>query len=141
MKKIRLLALLVGLFVSFLAVPVEAQGIWGACEESGGSAICADTGEDGTEATDIVTNLINLFLFAIGALAVVMIIHSGFKYVNSRGDAEGVKSAKNTLLYAVIGLIVALLAYAIVDFVIDSYGKAGGGNTEDDTSMIEMKVV
>ena len=125
MKKIKIAALVVGFCLSFFAVPAEAQGVWGACEGgASGSAICGDE----TEATDIVKRLINVFLYAIGALSVIMIIHSGFKYVNSRGDAEGVKSAKNTLLYSVMGLIVALLAFTIVNFVIKSFNQTSSVN-------------
>ncbi len=115
MKKLKIVALVAGLCLCLFSLPVEAQGIWGACNQAaGGSAIC----EDQTEATDIVKQLINLFLFVIGALSVIMIVHSGFKYVSSRGEAEQVKSAKNTLLYAVAGLIVAMLAFTIVNFVV-----------------------
>ena len=113
MKKLKLLILTAGFLTSFLSVPVEAQGIWGGCSGSA-SAVCADK----SEATDIVGTLINTFLFVIGALSVIMIVHSGFKYVSSRGEAEQVKSAKNTLLYAVTGLIVAILAFTIVNFVV-----------------------
>lgn len=60
---------------------------------------------------------INTFLFIIGALAVVMIIYGGFKYVTSGGESSAVTSAKNTILYAVVGLVIAMLAYAIANFV------------------------
>ena len=130
MKRFVAVLVAVGLVAGFMTMPVYAQdsgeqqseqqtntGIWGACTGAD-SAVCSDK----TEATDIVKRLINTFLFVIGMLAVIMVIHSGFKYVTSRGDAEGVKSAKNTLLYAVIGLVVALMAYAIVNFVIEEVG-------------------
>ncbi len=121
MKKLLAGVLIAGFLASFMAMPAEAQGVWGACDGSS-SAICADQ----SEATDIVKNIINVFLFAIGALAVIMIIHSGLKYTASRGDAEAVKGAKNTLLYAVTGLIVAMLAFSIVNFVLGAFS----GTTE-----------
>lgn len=68
----------------------------------------------------IFRTIVNTLLFIIGAIAVIMIIFGGFKYVTSGGDSNGVTSAKNTILYAVIGLIVAVLAFAIIDFVLDS---------------------
>lgn len=117
MKRLRLLLIGAGLVLAFSAVSVQAQGIWDGCE--GNARICGDT----TGAADIVKDLINLLLWAIGVLAVIMIIHSGLKYVTSRGDAAGVKSAKDTLLYAVIGLVVAILAFAIVNFVIGQFGS------------------
>lgn len=131
MKRLKAAILMTGALLLFSAMPVQAQGIWGACDDSSasGSAICADAGK--TEATSIVKNIINLFLYAIGILSVIMIIHSGLKYVNSRGDAEGVKSAKNTLLYAVVGLIVAMMAFTIVNFVIGAFGSPADTGSED----------
>ncbi len=60
----------------------------------------------------------NILLFLIGAVSVIMLIIGGLRYVLSQGDQNAVTSAKNTILYAVIGIIVALLAFAIVNFVI-----------------------
>ncbi|MNY57155.1 hypothetical protein D3C86_1933160 [compost metagenome] len=50
-----------------------------------------------------------------------MIIVSGIRYATSNGDSSAVTSAKNTLMYSVIGLIVAILAYAIVNFVLKAF--------------------
>jgi hypothetical protein len=50
-----------------------------------------------------------------------MIVIGGIRYTTSNGDSAGITSAKNTILYAVVGLIVALLAYAIVNFVLTSF--------------------
>ena len=70
-----------------------------------------------------IQDIINIILFILGAVAVIMIIIGGFRYVTSGGDSGAVSSAKNTILYAVIGLVVAILAYAIVNFVITSLAK------------------
>lgn len=109
-----------GMLALLWAAPAEAQ-LWNPCPDgvSGSSAICGDE----SEATDVVGRLINVFLFVIGALSVIMIVHSGLKYTTSRGDPEQIKSAKNTLLYAVTGVIVALLAYSIVNFVVGAFGQ------------------
>lgn len=118
MKQIKLAILACGMLLSLSAIPVQAAGIWDGCTAANkDSDICSDT----TGATNVVKNLINTLLFAVGILSVIMIIHSGLKYTTSRGDAEQVKSAKNTLLYAVVGLVVALMAYAIVNFVIGAF--------------------
>lgn len=77
----------------------------------------------------LVRTVVNTLLLITGALAVVMIVLGGMKYVTSRGDSTEVASAKNTILYAVIGLVVALLAYAVVDFVIDRFQAPGSGRT------------
>jgi len=92
------------------------------------AADCAQVGVDnagGKSETasvgDIVKTIVNVLLFILGAVAVIMIILGGIRYTISQGDSSAVTSAKNTILYAVIGLVVALLAYAIVNFVIAQF--------------------
>ena len=82
----------------------------GMCQASGG----------GTPASldTTVKNIINGVLYVVGILAVVMVIIGGVKYTTSGGDSAAVTSAKNTILYGIIGLVIAILAYAIVNFVI-----------------------
>lgn len=63
-------------------------------------------------------NIVNTLGFAGGILAVIMIIYGAFRYVTSNGDASKIKSAKDTILYAVIGLVIVIAAYAIVNFVL-----------------------
>ena len=79
----------------------------------------------------IFTSITNVLLFVIGAVAVIMIIIGGLRYVTSGGNSASISAAKNTILYAIIGIIVALLAYAIIHFVINSFsagaGVGGGG--------------
>lgn len=65
----------------------------------------------------------NVLLFLIGAVSVIMLIIGGIRYTISNGDQGAVTSAKNTIMYAIIGLVVALLAYAIVQFVTGSFVK------------------
>lgn len=74
-----------------------------------------------TKAVDpetMVEQVINIALWIVGVLAVIMLIWGGIKYATSAGDANKVTAAKNTIMYAVIGLVVALFAWAIVTFVI-----------------------
>ncbi|MBQ8996570.1 hypothetical protein IJ095_00875 [Candidatus Saccharibacteria bacterium] len=79
------------------------------------------TGGNGTGQSldDYVKTIINTILYIVGILAVVMVIFGGVQYTTSAGDQAKVTKAKNTILYGLIGLIVAVLAYAIVQFVID----------------------
>lgn len=63
----------------------------------------------------------NVLLFVIGAVSVVMLIIGGIRYTVSQGDSSAVTSAKNTILYSVVGLLVAILAFAAVNFVIGSF--------------------
>jgi hypothetical protein len=59
----------------------------------------------------------NALMFLIGAIAVIMLIIGGLRFITANGDAKQVETARNTVLYSVIGLIVAMTAYAIVKFV------------------------
>jgi hypothetical protein len=68
--------------------------------------------------TGVFTIISNTMLYIIGALSVVMLTIGGLRYVISRGDAKAVTGARNTVLYAVVGLIIALIAYAVVNFVL-----------------------
>lgn len=71
-------------------------------------------GKDG-----LIKTVVNILLWAVGILSVIMIIFSGFRYITSSGDASKTKSAQNTLIYSVVGLIVAIMAWAIVNMVIN----------------------
>ena len=64
------------------------------------------------------TKIINALIYVIGAVAVLMIVIGGLRYTISSGDSGQLTSAKNTILYAVVGLIIAVMAYAIVNFVL-----------------------
>ncbi|MBQ3413362.1 hypothetical protein IJH33_00705 [Candidatus Saccharibacteria bacterium] len=60
----------------------------------------------------------NTILYIVGIVAVIMLIIGGIRYITSGGDAKKVTDAKNTVLYAIIGLVICLLAFAIVNFVV-----------------------
>jgi hypothetical protein len=104
-----------------VAMPAYAVNVFDQCSSNPDSKVCKASGDAGEKnATSIVKKIINVLLFALGITAVFMIIWGGIKYVISRGDAANIKAAKDTITYAVIGLIVALMAFAIVNFVIAS---------------------
>lgn len=67
----------------------------------------------------------DVMLFLIGAISVIMLIIGGIRYVLSGGEPGKVSEAKNTILYAVIGVVVAILAYAVVNFVVTSFSAQG----------------
>ena len=99
-----------------------------------GGAKCAKSADQKTNIGVVFKDITNVLLFIIGAVAVIMIILGGIKYTTSNGDSNQVTSAKNTILYGVIGVIVALLAYAIVNFVITSFSSGNGGSGADAAS-------
>ena len=95
---------------------------------------CAKSADQKGNLGNVLEVVTNVLLFIIGAISVIMIIIGGIKYTISNGDSAQITSAKNTILYAVIGLIVALLAYAIVNFVIDSFVKPAGVSAQEKTT-------
>lgn len=87
------------------------------------AAECGSGAESDQQITSTINSLINLFSIAVGAVSVIMIIYGGFKYITSGGSDDSTKAAKNTILYALVGLVIVLLAQTIVKFV---FGKAIG---------------
>ncbi len=66
----------------------------------------------------VVTSLTNGLLAIAGTIAVLFIIIGGFQYITSAGDPDAIEKAKNTILYAVIGLLACILSYAVINFVV-----------------------
>jgi hypothetical protein len=115
-------ALVLGFAAVPFAQPVAAANIVdGGIDEGANSARSDDQSSDLFGDGGIFRTITNVLLFLIGAVAVIMLIIGGIRYTISGGDSTAVTSAKNTILYAVIGIIVALLAFAIVNFVLDSF--------------------
>jgi hypothetical protein len=103
-----------------VAVPhVGAQNTVAVCSgvaAAGGS--CSEAGA-GTTVNEVIGVVVNILSFVVGIVAVIMIIVAGFKYVTSGGDSSNVQSAKNTIMYAIVGLIIVAMARAITGFVLD----------------------
>ena len=91
----------------------------------------ADGTEDSPSLFDTLKNVINVILGVLGIVTVIMIIIGGFTYITSQGDPNKTKKAKDTIMYGVIGLVIALLAFAIVNFVL---ANVFNGNSGDDTT-------
>ncbi len=78
----------------------------------------------GAEGDDIgadIQTIVNMLLYILGAIAVVMIVIGGIRYTTSNGEASQITSAKNTIMYSVVGLVIAILAYAIVNWVVGAF--------------------
>ena len=80
-----------------------------------------EPGCDSTDQTPIFRTITNVLLFIIGAISVIMLIIGGIRYTTSNGDQQAVQNAKNTILYAVVGLVIAILAFAAINFVISNF--------------------
>lgn len=72
----------------------------------------------------IIKLVVNWLLYFVIILSVIMIVFGGLKYVTSSGDSGKVGEAKKTIVYAIVGLVVAILAYAIVNFVFNQFKAA-----------------
>jgi hypothetical protein cdiviTM7_00627 len=90
--------------------------------------------QDSRSAGDIAKDVVNIMFFIVGVMAVIMIIWGGIRYVLSAGNSAALTSAKNTIMYAVIGLIVAILAYTIVNFVINTVSGNGGSSSSNNSN-------
>lgn len=127
MKRIKLLIVpIVTALLLFAVTPagVLAQSKEDVCEgvnfTSGNSSTSCDPQAGQQTVQGIVATVIDVLSIVVGVVAVIMIIIGGLKYITSSGDANNVSSAKNTILYAIIGLVVVLLAQIIVRFVINT---------------------
>jgi heme/copper-type cytochrome/quinol oxidase subunit 2 len=135
MKKITVLIISIVAILGFALVPLAAPtyatrdcSTLGASEQAGCAACIVeddandwDGGEcnrgDKSNLTDIIHTVINVMLFIIGILSVIMIIFGGIRYTTSTGDKTRVDAAKNTIIYSVVGLVVAIVAFALVQWV------------------------
>jgi hypothetical protein len=82
---------------------------------------CVDNnGRSLNEVTYTLRNVVNLLLYVAGIIAVVIIVIAGFRFVASNGDATQVSKAKNTIIYALVGLVVAVMSYTIVNFILEN---------------------
>ena len=111
------LAMVLGLGAALSPAPASAINVFNQCNGNT-SVVCTSATKD--DATTKVKDIINIALYVLGIIAVIMIIVGAFRYVLSGGDAGSVTAAKNTILYAVVGLIVAILSFVIVNFVINA---------------------
>ena len=95
--------------------------------QSGASTAKGNNQPDKLEGQEgIFKKVTDVLLFLAGAVAVIVLIIGGIRYVISSGDSGQLQSAKNTILYAVVGLVVVIMAYAIVNFVINQFQGNGG---------------
>lgn len=128
MKKVTLLLTSLAIVLGVGAVslsPVTAfayNPLDSGCTADPNSPICKDRGKSNNQTANLVQNIINTLLYALGIICVIMIIIGGIRYALSDGDSSKITNAKNTVLYAVVGLVVALLAFGIVNFVINRIG-------------------
>ncbi len=104
--------------VLFLTTPHYVQA------EGGTAGINNPIGDNNMDAEDLIVRLLTGFLGILSLFALVMVIYGGFQYIYSAGNPEQVKKAKDTIVWALIGMAIAFLSLAIVNFVIDAFRGA-----------------
>jgi hypothetical protein len=124
-KRISLIVLsLVGLSLSAWALQAPSMAVASTPQEEVCKGVGAGSGTGNCTSsislTTVVRNVIKIFSVIIGIVAVIMVMVGGFKYITAGGDSSNITSAKHTILYALIGLVVAALAQFLVWFVLDN---------------------
>jgi len=112
-----------GIFANPAAADSTAEtSIQTVCNSNTSSVVCQDLNKNSTDSQTALNktfqNIINILLYIAGTVAVIMIIMAAIRMVSSRGEPGTVEKARNSLLYSVAGLVVAVLAFAIVNFVL-----------------------
>lgn len=120
-----LVVALMGFSISALSGRAAALTSQEAVCQGAGAASTPDTNStstgcqsSGTDINGILKFALNILSIIVGIVAVIMIIIAGLKFITSNGEASNVASAKNTILYAVVGIIIVALAQIIVQFVL-----------------------
>lgn len=125
--------LMIGVCVGCLVSP-EVSAL--TLQEGANAARCDGCPENLFGNTGVFKQVTNTILYIVGIIAVIMLIIGGIKYVISGGDSKKVTDAKNTVLYAIIGLVVAFLAFAIVNFVISALPSSETEKEEEQTAVL-----
>jgi len=99
-------------------VGAAVNALGDACAANPNSVVCKNKGDS---AGDVVKTVVNVLLYVIGVISVLMIIIGGIMYATSAGEAGRIKTAKDTILYAIVGLAVAFFAFAIVNWVLTQF--------------------
>ncbi len=115
MQALIALGLMVGALMLVSALPVASAGFIN--PEDNPAAIAEATGGEGS-IRRLVLRIINFFLGFLGILAVIMVIYGGVTYVTAQGEDEGIQNAKKMILYSLIGIVVILLSFAIVNTIL-----------------------
>jgi uncharacterized sodium:solute symporter family permease YidK len=108
---------IVGVGTTVASAQVDEQSRQAACEGLGAVGNNCSQADGEGSVSSLIGSAVNILSFIVGVAAVIMIIIGGLKYVTSNGDSNAISSAKTTILYALIGLVVALLAQGLVRFV------------------------
>jgi Type IV secretion system pilin len=119
MKKIKIAMIVLAAVVGLMTVMPNYAHASTATDQiqSGVNSVGGDSVSLGSR----IGQVVNILLYILGSIAVLMIVIGGIRYTTSNGDSSQIKGAKDTIMYAVVGLVVAIMAYAIVNFVVKAF--------------------
>lgn len=115
-KIVSVLALTLGIGLFLAPATVGAVNVYEPCTANSDSSVCASNDD---KVDSLIKTIVNVMIYAIGATSIIVIIIAGFVYTTSNGEPAQIKKAKDTLTYAIAGLVIALLAYSIVNWIVD----------------------
>jgi len=120
LNAILILGAVIGISFAVPATTYAASVIAEQCQGDTESRVCKNQNSDPNA---LIKTIVNVLLYIVGAISVVMLIVGGLLYATSAGDSGRVTTAKNTVMYAIVGLIVSFVAFAIVQFVFNTFAK------------------
>ena len=106
---------------TFAGVKVLAAPCTGTPQDIAQCSLDAVGATDATPLAEQIALVINVLIGLVATAAVIMLVVGGFRYVFSGGEEKGTKAAKDTILYAIIGIVVAILAFSIANFVVGNF--------------------
>ncbi|MEO7904846.1 MAG: pilin [Candidatus Saccharimonadales bacterium] len=123
MKQWKVIAIAVAMMgmgaVALPATDSSAIKVFEGCKGNSSQAVCEASKKEGDkQVSGIAKKVINTMLYLLGIISVIMIVVGGIRYTTSTGDSSRIKASKDTIMYAIVGLVVALMAYSIVNFVV-----------------------
>ncbi len=118
------------MIMALVVFPVAAQIQPISGSECGEFGIPCSGNDDTSSMIYYLSTIINIFLGLAGLIAAIFLIMGGIRYITSRGEEEETKKAKNTILFAIIGLIIIGLSAVIVNFVVGAVQSSGGGGEQ-----------
>ena len=98
----------------------------GVSDATGSTSTCSTSNNIQSGVKSVATNVVNILSIVVGVVAIIMIIIGGFRYITSGGESGNVSGAKNTLLFAIVGLVIVALAQIIVHWVLGSASSISG---------------
>lgn len=130
-----ILSMIMAIVIGF-SIPVFAQNSNDASAkdavcESLGQASSAECGSSGGDIDNILRTVLNILSFVAGVIAVIMIIIAGVRFITSQGDSSSVAGARQTVIYAIVGVVIVLISQVIVRFVLTEATDLGASGNEE----------